>query len=173
MPSDKILGLTGFIDALHFMVHLKSSYTYSESTTIANEGERNILIVPVSGEEIHFTANAKSIAGAATATLYKGTTTTDDGTEVTPQNHYADSSAPSPSGKIYHTPSISDNGTQLEATVLGGGTNPVNRFGGDVSTRNEWIMTYPNKYLINIANNYAGDNVCILNVSFYTVKESS
>jgi len=85
--------------------------------------------------------------------VYEGTTTSNDGTTVTPVNRNRNSST-TPTVSIYHTPTVTDVGTLIAGYKTGSG----NKVGGEIRGSNELILKQNTKYLIRLTNDTALNN---------------
>ena len=116
---------------------------------VADDGTIDILIAL--GQEAHITWRTKA-GGDALATFYENPTVSDNGTLMSQVNlsRLKASSNPGP-GNVYHTPTITDVGTQLVTELLPGGTGG-NAVGVTLSRDAEFIMHPDNTYLLRLQN---------------------
>ena len=164
---DDYSGAVGNIDQEHLMIHEGLMYTVSARMTIANAGGTFEFLASVpAGVYPHFrTITIATDGGPIDVDLYGGTTTTADGTPVTAVNNNQASSNTA-STSVFHTPTITTDGTLLEAILIPG-NKQTGSLGSEAS--NEWVLQSSTKYMIRITNNTtgAGTSEFTINISFY------
>lgn len=137
----------------HHEIHGGRAFVYCEQNTLGNEGTRDILLVtPNTTRWSHLTFGFRS-SGEANFVFYEGTTTSDDGTAVTPMNRNRNSDHTA-GMLVYHTPTVSAVGTQLCTRHFGAGRTP-----GEERGISEWVLRQNTKYLIRVTSEAASNDI--------------
>lgn len=155
----------------HHEVHVGRHYTmqsYDGDVDIASP-KQYLFVTPDSDLRAHFLPSIATGAGGV-ARIYEGVTTSADGTELTPRNsnrNFADASAVS----CYEDPTVTDPGTLLCPTVIGGpgGSGPFPAASpGAASREDEWVLAPNTKYMIEFTP-FADDTAVSLCAGWYEV----
>lgn len=160
------------IDEPHRMVHDGFSFhATSRVVSLANAASHNILLAVPAGSFPHLRAMLVSLSDSPVdIESFEGTTTSADGTVITPFNRNRNSTN-TPGVVLTHTPTISADGTQIHDRFVpdagGQGSNDVG-----VVTPNlgeEWILAPSTKYLIRVTNNSGGAITISYEVLWYEI----
>lgn len=165
---DSFSGAVGSIDQEHLQIHRGVTYTISRQVTIDDSGGATptyefLASVPASTYPHFRHIIVQSDGGPFVVELYEGTTTSADGTSITPYNNNRNSSNTS-STACYYGPTITDDGTLIEAFLA---PSTKGSFGSDGA--NEWILKPSTKYMVRITNNTAGAGTSefVVNINWY------
>ena len=139
------------IDIVHKRIHqglLYSSGFYTSS--LADNGEINILI-KIGATTTHFNYIA-SCGGDFITQIFKIPTYSNVGTAIGAENH-SQVSTNTFNGNVYHTPTLTGNGTQLNGTVFFAGGNGGNSTGStETAFTSEFVLKTNTDYLVKITN---------------------
>lgn len=154
------------VDTVHLKVHEGKYFSGGlYNATLADAGTATILIQTSSTEVTHIKF-ASSGSGNSTIQFFEGTTVSNAGTAVTMSNHNRNSTK-SFSGTVTHTPTITDNGTQLNGTAfLAAGTKGDGS--GDFSGfSNEFNLIKSTNYLLLVTNVSGGVSKVSVGIGCY------
>lgn len=150
---------TVVIDSVHENIHKGFVYHASNKfTTVANGASAELLLVVPALTFPHF-HRFKCNTGAGNIDVYffEGTTVSANGTQLTAGNINRNSSN-TPDMDVYHTPTITGDGTQVAhhwSPPTGAGIG--NTIGvTDITNGEEWLLKPSTNYLIRITNNSGG-----------------
>lgn len=104
--------------------------------------------------------------GDATLEVFEDTTTSANGTAITPSNHNRSSSKVF-GGTVTHTPTITANGTQLAGTHFIPAGQKVKASGGSGEFPGELILGLNKKYLFKLTNISGVAKPCSLSIEAY------
>ena len=111
----------------------------------------------------------KLIAGSeATLTVYEDTVTSADGTAITAVNHNRNNGVASPNILAYHTPTITDVGTQIWFEYVPGG-DAKSPGALQVAGTEQTVLAPDTKYLFRFTNISTSDSKLQLQTAFYEV----
>lgn len=146
VKTDRSTGAVITIDYAHHEIHDGSHFKggYQDVTMNTNDVINLLLVTPNTTKYAHFTMTAQS-SGAATVELYEGGTIT-GGTAVTIWNRDRNSTKVA-TVKLYHTPSITSDGTKMVTKWIGG-TGFRADVSGAVRGDSEFILRKNTNYLI-------------------------
>ena len=169
MLTDGIFqGAPVVIDSEHHEIHCGDSYTTHFLKDVPNAGTSEVLIVVPTetgtGQSLkryHAVITASS-ESEADYEFYESPTVTDNGTALGVYNRERDSSLTS-GLSIYHTPTTSADGTNIDGDHWGSGRGS----GGGGERRNEWVLGNGKTYLIRITNSTTTANHCVIRVDHY------
>lgn len=142
------------VDYAHHETHEGDHYFYCENVTLGSGAIRNILInVANSNKWPHMVWTIRS-SGEANMVLYEETTTSSDGTAVNERNHNRNSIKTSIT-QVFHTPTITADGTQICTEHFGSGQNA----GGASRGETEIILKQNTKYLLRVTSEAAANDI--------------
>jgi hypothetical protein len=140
-------GAQVFMDWIHHLVHQKKLFAFHhENTNFDISGPINILIVTGS-KELHFVGEAEALNGQVSIAIFEDTTTSDDGTEIASSAFHRGTKVPLLS-KVYHTPSITADGTQFVTRRILASATGANRVSSALRPGAERVFKANSKYLI-------------------------
>lgn len=155
MKFDDYAHAVALIDTNHRHVHDGFYFHASGRATLGIAGTLDLLLNVPAGCYPHVQDVLFNLGDApADIGIYRGVTTSDDGTAVTVHNRNLNSST-TPEAVLTHTPTITDLGTQIHDRYIGdtGGTG-INKIGAFTpSTGEEWVFAPGEKYLVRLTNN--------------------
>lgn len=169
-PLDPVHGVQAVIEADHYQIHKGKFFHVShDAGTVANSGTFVWHLLTGANTYPHVrNLTIKSDDGPVEIVLREGVTVSDNGTGLTEVNLNRNSSRVS-GMTVFHTPTISEAGTQIEfiripATggFLSGATGGV---GNEAVT--EWILKPSTSYSITATNNAGGNADLALSVMWY------
>jgi len=139
----------------HHEIHGGSAYVVSMIfNSVGSGSSADVLIVtPDTTKYTHMVYSAVG-TGEFEALMYEDTTTSADGTAITPTNRNRNS-ANTPGAVATHTPTITGVGTLLLSSRLGSGKNS----GGESRDISEFILKRNTKYLFRITSRAAGNEL--------------
>ena len=142
------------IDPEHARIHLGQLFQYKHQFTgIANGANLDILFSVPAATFPHLRKfQVKSSDSPVSVSLYEGTTTTDDGTELTPFD-FNRNTGNTPNTNIFQGPTVSALGTLLEDETVAAGKDTA---GSTDGLAVEWDLTPSTKYLMRLTNNAGG-----------------
>lgn len=150
---DEITGAICSVDYSHHEIHFGNHFYHKDWTDLANGATYDILVsVADSTKWPHFLFILDAEA-EFNMILYAGVTTSNDGTALLANNRNGNS-ATTNDLLIYHTPTITNLGTQI-ARYKGGSGKQI---GGSVRANNEQILTQNTKFLARIHNDTTSNN---------------
>lgn len=134
----------------HFLTHHGFMYTANHlKTAIANDAKYSILFVTGPTKRNHLEAVFQA-STKAWVSVYAGVTASNNGTLLDPQpgcNKIGDTSHPVDL-TLYHTPTISVNGTFMGGHLVGGGTKASPSGGENRAGGGEWELQLSTKYWV-------------------------
>jgi len=140
-----------------------ASYATPDGSPLADDAAVDLLIKTAS-KKAHLTFSGSS-EGNAELQFYEGTTTSDDGTSVTPQHMDRTSNVPT-SITTFHTPTVTAVGTLVYDRWIvagdGGGAD-----GGRLRSNREWILAPNTNYMVRVINRAGNNQHADASVSFY------
>jgi hypothetical protein len=158
------------IDFPHHEVHEGNLYTFGYTfIDVANAASAELHFVTAATHSIHYAVRITS-EGKSYAFIYRGSTYTDDGTEITPVNNNCASSNTAAT-TVYHTPTVNVDGTLLTAEngiLIAGGLGPQS-VGSDVRSNDERVAAVSNDYLVRVTNVAGTDKDITIQVAGYEV----
>lgn len=148
VSSENILKI---IDRVHQEVHEGHTFNNSLSTTVIATSTYFITYVNSTAHYAHYQFYIYTSA-AATVGLYESPTAASTWAATTSYNHHRGSTNAANLTVRNNVPSsdITSTGTLLETLSVGGGSNPATFIGGDIQSRQEWILNKGTTYLIKI-----------------------
>ena len=167
-PDGRIEGFTGgckTIGSEHVMVWEGCTYKASYvNTAVANTASVNILIqVPATLSLMHINHNTFKTTGAPFGIgVYEGPTFSAAGTAITPYNINRLSSNTS-LVTITHTPTLTDDGTQIEADLIVGDKSA----GGDIEGYSEHFVFGPGNFLFRATNNSGQEKQLAFRMAYF------
>lgn len=142
------------IDSVHNHIHAGDAYSVSHAfLAVANTASVELLFRVNSVKDAHLVAEVES-EGKAEFVLLEAPTTTDDGTPITPRNKFrAAASDPDQSDmSVFHAPTVTVEGIQLQTELILGGTGPQS-IGAAGGRRAEWVLATNTDYVFRVTNN--------------------
>jgi hypothetical protein len=147
----------------HHEIHEGDHYFYSDFTTLASAAVLDIvLITPDTTKQMHYIARFSSTLEIS-AELFRGITESGDGTPITPENSFQDSSNVALM-QISRDPTVTDTGTRVRGHS--GGTGGPFGVGSTANRANELILARNTKYLIRVISG-ANDNIIDWDILWY------
>lgn len=163
---DSILGAAEVIDTLHSEVHAGHLWSFGHYNASVGNGA-NLDVHILTGAAIPHLDFVVSAGGAATATLYEGTTVSNNGTLLMQYNHRRVSQVFGSGLSAWHTPTATGTGVQCFPTLyVAGGTSPTTRVGGATRQTVELNLLASTRYLLRV-NNSSGGNVALSMMATY------
>jgi hypothetical protein len=168
------IGPKRFLDAKtisspHAKVHEGNFYQAGHYyAAVADDASADLLISTGANYNPHAVIIA-SVQGNCKAFLYEGVTTSDDGTSVTAYNSNRSSTNTS-DPSFYHSPTVSNTGTQIgQGFIPGGEKSGAVGGGGSTEIRSgaEIILKKSTKYLVRITNISGSDAEISITMGFY------
>lgn len=165
---DTVHAVLASIGFEHYEVHLGHMFILSDVRLVPGVGPNELFyhIRDVGGattDEMH--ANISIVSdGAVEITIYENPTLTDDGAALTAHNKDRHTGG-APGTTFFHTPTITNNGTEIYNNIIPSATHPTMAAGGKTKGINEWIFDSGDAYLIRILG-AGGENIGI-EVEFY------
>jgi len=149
------------------------------SSSVANNGAINVLLQTPVGTTAHVYLKV-NVGGDAVFRAFEGTTVSAAGTAITPIDHNRET-ANTATITVTHTPTITDDGTQLWEEFIPGGTSSGGGGGGGGShpgavatTLSEQIILKADEtYLLRLTNISGGAQPEDITFSFYEVPAST
>lgn len=139
-------------DHVHHEIHegemFTASYVLPHGSELGNDTSFDMLVS--TSTKIPHLFGTVSVGGDAEILWYEGTTTTDDGTEITVYNMNRNSSE-APVEDVFYTPTIDTIGTLLQHVFTPGGSGPQ-AGGGATRNTSEWLLKPSTKYLLRVTN---------------------
>jgi hypothetical protein len=155
------------IDPAHHEIHCGDSISTTYVEDLGNGVTRDILIkIPtpeITEKRYHFTFDVVS-EGEADVSLYENTTVSADGTGINSKNRnrhdpvVAENEVP-----MFHTPTVTGEGTLLERMHWGSGRG----VGGEQRGGQEWILKYGQNYMLRITNATTTNNYISVIINYY------
>lgn len=148
---DGVAGALVVQGMVHRMIHRGLLFETSHvDESVADNGVVEILITTAAGQSAHmrFTAAA---GGDARVALFENPTVSDAGTGISEVNRNRNSSNTADTA-VTHTPTTSDDGTQLMDHLLPGGSGFFATGGGAESSFEEYILKASEQYLFRVTN---------------------
>lgn len=163
---DSIIPARITITEPHWIVHQGRMFLAQyENGALGNDGTLDILI-STGDATVHLQGVEIAVGGGPDRLqIYEGVTTSNDGTGLTVLNKNRRSSN-TPDAALYHTPTVTDLGTELDDIVF----ITAGRRAGAVSVvgrGEEWVLQPNTKYLIRLTNQSGGVQQAQLHVLFY------
>jgi len=169
LPVDRESNVLVMVDIVHWRIHrgemFTASYITPNAAPIADDATVAMLLETDSTTP-HLIFDVEG-GGDFEAQFYEGTTTSNDGTTVTPYNMNRNSSTVQ-TLVTTHTPTVTDNGTQLFTHFYPGGSGG-HAIGGGGFTLREWILKASTKYLILLTNRAGTAQPMGVSVQWYEV----
>lgn len=135
------------IGEIHFNIHRGIVFTAVRTElNVANNGTVDVLVVVTNATHLRFRMSAE---GQSTIGFFEGTTVSGSGTVVPARNRNRFSSNVATTA-VYHTPTITDDGTELVQVFIPGGSGG-NAQGAATSPTEEWILSAGN-YMVRLTN---------------------
>lgn len=137
------------IDHAHHKVHSGSHYKagYQDTSMVASDTIELLFVTPDTTEWAHWKLVAQS-TGEVVVAVYEGTTTSANGTAITRWNRNRNSVNTS-STLVYHTPTVTADGTKMVEKWIGSSGFRENS-GGESRGDNEFILKQNTKYLVRL-----------------------
>lgn len=135
------------INEIHFNIHRGIVFTAVRTElNVANNGTVDVLLIVTNATHLRFKMSAE---GQSTVSLFEGTTVSGSGTVVPARNRNRFSSNVATTA-VYHTPTITDDGTELAEAFLPGGSGGTAQ-GTETSPTEEWVLSAGN-YMVRLTN---------------------
>jgi len=138
------------IDYAHHEIHAGSHFkaSYQDTSMATNDTITLLFVTPDTTEWAHWVLTGQA-TGAVVIQLYEGTTTSSNGTAVTVVNRNRNISGTANTTLVYHTPTVTTDGTKIVEKWLGseGFKEDV---GGGIRGDSELILKQNTKYLIRL-----------------------
>ena len=154
----------------HDNIHLGKNFrSWVNAGSIAAAGVFNVLI-KTGAKEVHWRqSNPKPTADKLRLQFFEDTTVSANGTALTLKNCNRQS-AVTPQVTLFHTPTITADGTQIAETYLPGstGTGGV-RNGSELGQQAEWVLKSNAIYLIRYTNESSGASIININFDWYEI----
>jgi hypothetical protein len=158
MMVDKATRSIPEMDYEHHEIHVGDAFYFTDIATVNNGNVREyIMVTPNTTKWCHL---VWEISGTliTTVEIFEGTTTSDNGTEITIYNRNRNNGTSS-TMNAYHTPTITLDGTKLYAEKFGvSGGNSI-RIGGVVRSAQEVILKQNTKYLFRVTSGSASNDI--------------
>ena len=152
------------IDVYHDKIHTGDMFSVFGEITL-NDTEVHVLHVKTGTKEVHIYGTIAS-SGTGTVKIYADSTLSGVGTPITIQNrNQRFQGVTTPEATVYHTPTESVEGTQIDSYLLGADK----KAGGEGRNDHEWIFAPNKSYQIKIASG-ANSNDIVARVLFYEVE---
>ena len=163
---DELANQLVTIDAVHHRIHEGSLFsTGASAAALSNSGSLEFLIqTPAAPSSIHLRGTV-TLGGDGNFSFFEGTTFSAAGTAAGAVDHNR-TTANTANGTFTHTPTLTDDGTQLFYSEILGGTGG-NAVGGNVSSFKEWILAPSTNYLLRLTNTSGQARVAIISIDFY------
>ena len=156
---DRFVHARTVVDHEHRMIHDGFAFHITHRVaSLANGAALEGLISVPADSFPHLTGMLFTFgAGDVDIETFEGTTTSADGTAVTTFNRNRNSSI-TPAISVFHTPTITADGTQIHDRLVPPTGNGVGNREGVVSPNlgEEWILKPSTKYLVRVTNNSGG-----------------
>jgi len=134
------------IEHAHAEIHEGNHFYYRQYITLLKAATYDILLVtPNTTRWAHFSRAIESLVSSCIFTLYEGVVTSSNGTPLTVVNRNRNSTTTN-STLIYHTPTITNVGTNISQAIVGAGKG----LGGTSRDENEAVLKQNTKYLCRI-----------------------
>lgn len=144
--TDEATDSIRVVDHAHAKIHEGNHFYYRQYITLLKAATYDILFVtPNTTRWTHFSRVIDVASSACIFTLYEGVTTSNNGTPLTILNRDRNSNIVNTT-LVYHTPTITNVGTNIAQTLIGAGKN----IGGSNRDENEAIFKQNTKYLCRI-----------------------
>lgn len=136
------------IDIVHNYVHGGSHFVWSHTDSDVDiAGPKYVRITaPDTAIRVHLIIEVDIGVSGGLVELYENPTITAAGTAGTPYNSNRNSVGAATATVFYDTTTSAD-GTMLDSRILGSSGGAA-RFGGEASTRNEWVLKQNEDYLV-------------------------
>lgn len=135
------------INEIHYNIHRGIIFTAVRTElNVVNNGTVDVFLIVTNSTHLRFKMSAE---GQSTISFFEGTTVSGNGTVVPARNRNRFSSNVATTA-VYHTPTITDDGTELVQVFLSGGTGG-NAQGTETSPTEEWVLSAGN-YMIRLTN---------------------
>lgn len=159
---DEASGVIVTIEYEHYQIHRGNTFTVLEVTDLGNMAIRDILVVsPNSTQWAHLVWEIEHELETSIH-FYRNTTYTDNGTPILSFNRNGNSTNVATT-LVYHTPTVTDNGTLVGTIQQGNGK----KAGGSDRLANEFILKQNTAYLIRISNLTANNNLVFMKLNWY------
>ena len=169
---DKLAHAVTIIDEEHRLVHDGMAFGVGHIfASVANGGTAALLVS--TGAEVFPHVRALDVTaenGPLDLDFYEGVTTSNDGTAITPANRNRASSIVA-NAAWYHTPTITDLGTQLGESFIPVAAVQGNRAVPAIASSfgEEWVLDQNQKYALVVTNNSGGAARLQLRVFYYEI----
>lgn len=149
------------IDYVHHEIHNGNVYKVDDDATLVDEATRELLLITANTTKwIHLLIKRRG-TGETKMELFEDPTSSANGTAKTIVQKNRNSSNV-PSMLVYHTPTVSVDGTLLSKKLFGEGKKE----GGEDRSSDEWILKQNSKYLIKTTS-AAADNITSIELVWY------
>lgn len=137
------------IDFIHHVIHEGLRYTVHDLATVSAATPKIYLIItPNTSTRVHIVFEVEGGAAGVKVELYEGTTTSDNGTAITPINNNRNSSNVT-TLSVYKGPTVTLDGTQL--TVEQSGSASVGgKVSGHAEFEEEFVLKQNTNYQLKI-----------------------
>lgn len=157
------------LERIHVRTHQGRAYTYSSVISIAGNSAYNILFdLTTVGSVAHIGFHLNS-SGDSKMEFFEGCTVSSNGTSIVATNNNRNSSNVDVH-KLYHTPTITNDGSTLSAAFVSGGAGPQASGGQSAGLHRggaEWLLNTSKKYLFRVTNLTAQTITCDPSFTYY------
>lgn len=146
LPIDDMSGALETIEFEHHELHDGDAFACHLAGTALNTGDilQLLIVTPDSDHWAHMTFMATA-TGEGYISIYEGVVTSANGTAVAVYNRNRNS-ATAATLTAYHTPTVTNVGTEIRGDYVGAGKSS----GGDFRARAEWVLKKNVKYLFRL-----------------------
>ena len=153
----------------HAKIHEGKTFVHSARHTITSGNSLYFLLINPAGNYAHLKWSVKADTSPLEVYGFKNPITTANGTEV-PVGNTNDSSSIVANMKIYESPTITSNGTQMEYDLIVGSGVGAGASGGNTdSIVKEWVLAPNTHYLMRTINNAVGTAIIAHKLYWYEV----
>lgn len=153
------------ITFVHYNIHRGITYESSYKTlTLANNASLEMLFTTGS-LPCHAVFKAE-IGGDGEVQLYEATTVSANGTAMARNNKNRTSSRVA-LATVFHTPTVTGDGTELTDHYIPGGTGSIFSGGGEDSFGREWLLAPNTNYMLRLTNRAGSTQPAGFHVQWY------
>lgn len=162
---DRVTNALISIDTVHARVHEGVLYVANRySASLADDASITLLLRP-NGAYVHLRA-VGVCGGDAELFLSEGPTVSGNGTEVSTFNKNR-VSANVATMEVFHTPTLSADGTELLTQLLAGGSGIFLSPGAQSGFEQEWVLDPDTDYVVRLTNVSGSNQPAELQLDFY------